>query len=195
MATQQETSKNTPKPSADGSKDAKPTRKSGKLLWIIVAVLVLAGAGGGVYAFLFQTPNEHKAPVQEPAVFVPLETFTVNLLPTEGVQQYLQVNVTLKISGRANEEAVKSRMPEVRNGILMLLSGKRANELLSSAGKEKLALDVGDAVRKLVEPAKPVEKSEVPAAPEASAAPAAEGNSGAQAPRQFEVLFTGFIIQ
>ena len=110
MATQQETSKNTPKPSPEGSKDAKPKRKSGKLLWIIVAVLILAGAGGGVYAFLFHTPNEHKAPVQEPAVFVPLETFTVNLLPTDGLQQYLQVNVTLKISGRANEDAVKSRM-------------------------------------------------------------------------------------
>lgn len=207
MAAQQETPKSTAKPAspdprkvdpkkasgAQGSEQAKPARKGGKLLWLVAAIVLLAGVGGGVSAFLLHTPNEDKAAVQAPPVFVPLETFTVNLLPTDGVQQYLQVNITLKITGQAGADAVKGRMPEVRNRILMLLSSKRANELLSTPGKEKLALQVGDAVRKVVEP-KDAAKGDAPAAAEPSAAPA-DGSAQAQAPRPIEVLFTGLIIQ
>jgi flagellar FliL protein len=117
----------------------------------------------------------------------------VNLLPTDGVQQFLQVNVTLKVKSQAAADAVKGRMPEVRSGVLMLLSGKRANELLSTPGKEKLALEVGDAVRKVVDP-KNAAKAEAPADTQPAAAPA-DGGAEAQPARPFEVLFTGFIIQ
>jgi flagellar basal body-associated protein FliL len=84
-------------------------------------------------------------------------------------------------------------MPEVRSRIVMLLSGKRADDLLSTNGKEKLALEVGGAVRKVVAPGKDPAKAEAPAAEAKEAAP--EGSAEPLAPRPLEVLFTGFIIQ
>ncbi len=131
-------------------------------------------------------------------MFVPLETFTVNLLPTDGLHQYLQTSVTLKVGSQTTADAVKTRMPEVRNRILMILSAKRPNELMPSAGKQKLATEIGEAVHGMVERPKATEGTSGKAAATPVSAPAAEsaGTNGNDArPRPVEVLFTAFIIQ
>lgn len=211
MAAQQEPAKpTTAKPAkapdargahaADAKAEApKGERKRGKGLWIVLGALLLIAIAGGGSFFLLQGEGEAAAKPAEPAVFVPLETFTVNLLPTESIQQYLQVGVTLKVSGQAKADVVKARMPEVRNRILLLLSSKRPSELLPLTGKQKLATEVGHAVQEMLEPPKAA------AAAEATTAGAAEseskGAAAGEAPKTppastgVEVLFTAFIIQ
>ena len=177
-------------------------RKRGKLGFVVaILVVVLLGAGG---AGAVRRPVERRrgcgavAAEEEPTVFVPLETFTVNLLPTDGLHQYLQTNVTLKVTSQTTADAVKARMPEVRNRVLMILSAKRPNELMPVAGKQKLATEIGEAVHGMVERPKAAEGASAPAA-DAKGAPATEGASpngnGSRPQRPVDVLFTSFIIQ
>lgn len=201
MAAKPEAPKATAKP-GDAKAAADAPKKSGKLLWIIIgAVVLLLAAGGGAYAFLSKDGHSESAEAPpEPAIFVPLEAFTVNLLPADGMQQYLQVHMTLKVPGQTTADTMKTRMPELRNRILMILSAKRPAELLPVAGKQKLAAEIGEAVHGMVD--RP--KAAAPAAakggaPDGKGAPAAdaEGAKG-NAPRPgaaVEVLFTAFIIQ
>jgi flagellar protein FliL len=217
MAVQQEAPKTAAKPSkpsdpkapaaAKASGDpAKPARKRGKLGFVVaILVVVLLGGGGAGAYFLLPGEDESAEAVaakDEPALFVPLEVFTVNLLPADGLHQYLQTNVTLKVTSQTTADAVKTRMPEVRNRVLMILSAKRPNELMPVAGKQKLATEIGEAVNGMVERPKAADKNanESPApAVDAKGAPATDGASangnGSRPQRSVEVLFTSFIIQ
>ncbi|MGZ8231086.1 MAG: flagellar basal body-associated FliL family protein [Burkholderiales bacterium] len=177
--------------------DAPKTKgKGGKRLWLIGTIVLLLAAAGGATPFLLGGASDNASAPSQPAVFVPLETFTVNLFPADGLQQYLQVNVSLKVVNQTIADAVKARMPEVRNRILLLLSSKRAAELLSVSGKQKLATDIAQGVREMVEPRKdsaPVAQASVELAAEPKADTAAP--SAAAPSPSVEVLFTAFIIQ
>jgi flagellar basal body-associated protein FliL len=167
-------------------------------------LVILAAGGAGAFAFLSASESAEtagtEAAAEQPGVFVPLETFTVNLLPSEGLQQYLQTNVTLKVASQTTADAVKARMPEVRNRVLLILSAKRSPELLPVAGKQKLATEIGEAVHGMLERTKAADAaSGNTPAPSAQSAPAAQSTStsgnGSRPPRSVEVLFTAFIIQ
>lgn len=143
-----------PKPSPPAKADATPApppKKRGKLMLIIsFAVLVLAGGGGGAWYFLGTGARE--GPVQAKAkatIFLPLDVFTVNLISKEALPQYLQTAITLKLT-EDYAGLVKTRMPEVRNRVLMVLSSKSVKELLSPDGKTKLALEIADAVKTMI---------------------------------------------
>jgi flagellar FliL protein len=184
------------KPAAGGDK---PRRKSGKLVALAAVVIMLLAGGAGAFVVLSgeeaaQTSEAADAP-EQPALFVPLETFTVNLLPSDGQQQYLQANVTLKLVSQTTADAIKTRMPEVRNRVLLILSAKRPSELMPVAGKEKLASEIGEAIQGIV--ARPKAAEPAPSAtPAAATSAATSGNgNGARPSRPVEVLFTGFIIQ
>jgi flagellar FliL protein len=129
--------------------------KKGKKLVLIAGVLVLALGGGGAGAWYFMRPadkhdEEKTAEPEKPAQFLPLESFTVNLAGSDGAPQYLQAGLTLKLRHDAKIEAIKERMPEIRNRILLILSGKKASELLPVAGKQQLATELSETVREIV---------------------------------------------
>jgi flagellar FliL protein len=107
--------------------------------------------------------------VEQLPVFVTLDTFTVNLR-SEGDEQHLQTNLTLKVNDAAAAELIKLHMPEVRNRIVLLLSSKAASEILAAEGKKKLAADLVAEIKQ----------------------PFSEG--GAEQRIQ-SVLFTSFVIQ
>jgi flagellar FliL protein len=187
-------------PAAAAAKPAageeKPRRKSGKLVLLAALLILLVAGGAGAFVLLSadesdETTEAADAP-EQPALFVPLETFTVNLLPTDGLHQYLQTNVTLKLVSQTNADAVKTRMPEVRNRILLILSAKRPAELMPVAGKEKLATEIGEAVQGMMERPKAADAAQKATA---AAAPAATAGNGNGSRRPVEVLFTAFIIQ
>jgi len=131
---------------------APPPKKRGKLLLIVSLVLVLAGGGGGAAWFFMKPADPNAAAVAKPkpALFMPLEVFTANLAADEGQPQFIQVGLTLKTTEQETIDLVKERMPEVRNRILMVLSGKRGADLLPIAGKEKLATELATAVQAAV---------------------------------------------
>ncbi len=142
--------------------DTAPAAKGGKkkLIIIIAAVLVLVLGGGGAAFFMMKkAPVDGEeaaddgghartdAPVarakpkhdpKHPPTFLPLDPFTVNLADRES-ERYAQVAVTLEIDDAKTADELKLYMPAIRNNILMVLSHKTAEQLLTREGKEKLA--------------------------------------------------------
>ena len=183
------------KPAEEGAEA--PPKKSKKLLIIILAaVLVVVLAGGGAAFFLLKKSDhaededtteettkstkkkDKKKDKEAPPVFINLEPFTVNLIPETG-DQYLQVVLALELEDAHSEADLKIRMPKVRNNITLLLSGKKASELLPKEGKEKLAESLKEEINSVIESSSKGKKGE---------AVHAEGPVKS-------VLFTSFIIQ
>jgi flagellar FliL protein len=118
-------------------------------LWLIliVVLVVLLGAGGAAGWMLF---NKHSKPATgdktvadtaapkraEKPVFLDLDSFTVNL---EGGDRLLYVGMTLQLGDEATQEFLRAHLPQVRNRMLMVLSGQDADALITSDGKQKLA--------------------------------------------------------
>lgn len=117
-----------------------------------VALLLIAGVGGGAWFVLGARSHGSEKPAKEqhkpetPPVFLALETFTVNL-QAEDMQQFLQVNMTLQIADEAQAELLKANMPQVRNRLLLLLSSKKASEILTVEGKKKLSAEIVEQLR------------------------------------------------
>ena len=158
---QPKTSPNThtpPQPEADAVEAVAPKKKRSLLKIALLAILPLGGAGGGAWYFLqgapanaAHTPATIKAVAvkREPAkppVFVPLESFTVNLEHDDASSQYLQVGLSLKLTDETLVDAIKLHMPEIRNRVLLLLSSKKASEISTLAGKNELSAELKHAV-------------------------------------------------
>ncbi|MFP5407258.1 MAG: flagellar basal body-associated protein FliL, partial [Gammaproteobacteria bacterium] len=75
--------------------------------------------------------------------FLPLDPFTVNLAD-EGGERMAQIGVTLEVADSETETALKARMPALRNGILLQLSASQSSELLTLAGKQRLAARIAE---------------------------------------------------
>lgn len=184
------------------AKDAKPAegetaeapKKSKKLLIIILAVVLVLVLGGGAAAFMLMSGNqadEDEEHAEEPAkpakkakkkdapaappVFVNLDPFTVNLVPETG-DQYLQVVLSLELEDAAADLELKAQMPRIRNNITLLLSSKKASELLPKEGKEALAESLRNEINTVINPPR-------------------GKNAGAPEGPVVSVLFTSFIIQ
>src|ERR1700689_1899713 len=114
------------------SAPAAPARAGkGKLIVIVVLLLVLAGGGFAAWKFLIQKaddPSAEKLVAQQPPVFLPIDQFTVNLNP-EGGEQMLQTSFALKVTDQEVVEAIKLRLPDLRNQVLLLMSSKKAADL------------------------------------------------------------------
>ena len=131
-------------------------KKRGKLLKLLMIIVPIVGlAGGGGYWYLNQNKSRHAAEAKpqpaKPPVFVPLEAFTVNLQLEEN-SQFLQTVLTLKVSDNAVVDTLKLYMPEVRDRILLLLSARKASELLTVDGKRKLSIDIVQTVNHILAP-------------------------------------------
>jgi flagellar FliL protein len=127
----------------DEAVEVAPAGKSKKKLFVILGVLVILLGGGGAAAWFFtqggESHKEEKVEPAKPPVFLPLETFTVNL--QEG-EQYLQTDITLQVLDQAQVDAIKLHMPRVRSRLLTLLSSKYADELVTAEDKKKLAQEI-----------------------------------------------------
>lgn len=176
---------------ADGATEA-PPKKSKKLLIIIIAVvLVLVLVGGGAAFFLLKKGGDHSADDEVAAekesakkkhgkeaipVYIPMEAFTVNLVPETG-DQYLQVTINVEAEDAGVAEKLKIHMPKLRNRIMLILSSKKPSELAPREGKEQLAEEIKESINGIIGGGEP-----------------AKGKQAADEPIK-EVLFTSFIIQ
>ncbi len=138
--------------------------KSKKLLIIIIALVVaLAAAGSAAFFLLKGGGEEHEA--EAPAnhekakpklkkkdaaaapTFMPIDAVVVNLADP-GTVRYAQVGLTLQVQDAKTADEIKKYMPAIRSGILMLISRRTADELLSADGKAKLAEEILELVQK-----------------------------------------------
>jgi flagellar FliL protein len=170
-------------PDTDIEEAAPPAKKRRSLPKILLLLtLPLGAAAGGAWYFLQDQqpeaapkpgaakPATPKPVSSKPPVFVSLEPFTVNLQHEDSSAQYLQVGLSLKVNDAAFVDAIKLHMPEIRNRVLLLLSGKKASEISTPDGKKTLSTEL---TREIVQPL-------------AGSVPAQGLDS---------VLFTSFVIQ
>lgn len=79
--------------------------------------------------------------------YAKLDTFTVNL---QGLVQFLQASITLKLADPKTEELIKMNMPIIRHELLLLLSSKAAGQISSFEGKQKLMDETRRTVNKII---------------------------------------------
>jgi len=138
---------------------AKSGKKKKLVLIIVLASVLLLAVAGGAAVFLMKqkahaeeeaegdgtaAPPAHSATARDPKVvpvFVPLDTFTVNLADREA-ERYAQIGISLELDDSKTGDRIKLFMPAIRNNILMVLAHKRSSDLLERAGKEQLAAEV-----------------------------------------------------
>lgn len=133
----------------------RPKKKRSALKLMTVLVLLLGGAGGGTWYFLqdlepaappkagaAKAAPVNKAASSKPPIFLPLDSFTVNLQHEDASPQYLQVGLSLKVSEAKTIDEIKLRMPEIRNRVLLLLANKRASEISTSEQKRSLSTEL-----------------------------------------------------
>jgi flagellar FliL protein len=144
-----------------------PPKGKKKLVIIIAAVAVLLLGGGGGAFFMMKKKadaeaaaaeegeaEEHAEPAKKakkpeakkeehkgPPTFVPLDPFIVNLADKDA-DRYAQVGINLQLDDPKVGDEMKGYMPAVRNAVLLILSHKTSDELLTPEGKEKLAEEI-----------------------------------------------------
>jgi len=154
-------------PAAAPAEGEAPPKSKKKLIIIIVAAVLVLVIGGGAAAFFMMKSHadaeaaaeegedaEHAEPVKKakksepkkdenagPPTFVPLDPFVVNLADKD-VERYAQVGINLQVDDPKVAEQMKVYMPAIRNAVLMILSHKSAEDILSNEGKKKLADEI-----------------------------------------------------
>lgn len=123
--------------------------KSKKLIVIVAIVAVLAIVAAAAYVLMMQRQHNSAdgdegasatATVTVPT-FLPLDNMVANLSDPGG-DRFVQLGITLELADEKTASTVKQYLPSIRNGILMLVSQRTADELLAREGKEKLAADI-----------------------------------------------------
>ncbi|CNH38658.1 flagellar basal body-associated protein FliL [Yersinia frederiksenii] len=115
-------------------------------IWVILLVLiaVAATAGGGYSWWLLNKskPTTAKAAPVSP-VFMPLETFTVNLItPDNNLDRVLYIGLTLRLPDDTTRAKLNDYLPEVRSRLLLLLSRQSADSLSNEEGKQRLVGEI-----------------------------------------------------
>jgi len=174
--------------------DAKATGSKKKLFLIIgIAVaLVAISIGGTVVALKMLSPapeagkpdaaEEHAESTLAPAIYYEMKpSFTINF-NVNGRQRYLQASMTLLYRDPLLEELLKLHMPAIRNGLVMLLSGKDFDELQTTEGKESLREEALKIIREQLQK-------------EQEALTASGKNDEVSTANVEQVLFTNFVMQ
>jgi flagellar FliL protein len=180
------------KPPAEAAPTAAAKKNGKSRLIIILVVALLALGGAGAWFFMTQGAGDGKEDSwvsTEPPVFLPLAQFTVNL-QSEDEQRFLQVSMTLKLAEQAVVDAIAAQLPEVRSRVLLLLSSRKASELISLEGKTKLATDIAREIEIPITPAKAAKKRSVKATGKTDKTKAHRAQQ-----RVLAVYFTHFIVQ
>ena len=133
--------------------------------------------------------EEHAAPLRDPKTpptFLPLDSMVVNLADPGG-NRFAQLGITLQLADAKTGEEMKTYMPSIRNGILILVSQRTAEQMLRTDGKQALTQDIMAEISNVMG-----YDYERP-----GAEPAAQGKKKKKAaPSPLEgVLFSSFIVQ
>tara|TARA_Y100001947_G_scaffold157223_1_gene167063 strand:- start:1822 stop:2301 length:480 start_codon:yes stop_codon:yes gene_type:complete len=127
-----------------GTTMAESSGGSKKLLWVMIILVLLSSAGAAAAIYLVLDQRDSGEVQQQtieltPPVFTRIEPFTVNLADDRYGSRLLYTGITLRVGNEQSKTIIEEHMPQVRSRLLILLSGKQANELTSTEGKEELA--------------------------------------------------------
>lgn len=131
--------------SADGA--AGKPKKTKLIILVVVAVLLIGGGGGA--AWFFMAGSSKKSPDAakkedpgKPPIYVSLDRKTYNLPSADGEPHFLMLAVDIRVADQAVADRIKQLMPEILNGMLMLISSKTVEDLTPLEGKKKLSDDI-----------------------------------------------------
>ncbi|WP_163098297.1 flagellar basal body-associated FliL family protein [Acidithiobacillus ferrianus] len=134
-------------------------KKSGRgrfiLLMGTIAVLLTVVASA-VWWFVVRpvaapTPAQIAKEKLKNTKFIDLGSLVTNLQSADGSTHYIQVQIQLKTYDPAIAASVKSFMPEIRNGILMLLSAQHADKVSEPAVRDQLLQQIKQQVNTILE--------------------------------------------
>jgi flagellar protein FliL len=180
----------------------KEKASSKKLIVIGAIVAVLVVGAGAAWFVLGQKAAQGeqgggasaKAAVKAPPTFLPMENMVVNLADPGG-DRFAQIGITLELDEAKTADQIKLYLPSIRSSILVLVSQRTADELLTREGKEKLSTDILREVLKPLGYKLPKNRKAV------QEDPPPEDEDEEDAPRRpkplpvRQVLFSSFIIQ
>jgi flagellar FliL protein len=114
------------------------------VLLSVALVAVVAAAGGGYYLMNQReaaAPAAPAAAVPEKPIFVTLEPLTVNVR-SDGRPRFLHVGMALKVRDEQTKARITEFMPEVRSRLLLLLSNRPPESLVTTEDKARLAEEI-----------------------------------------------------
>jgi flagellar FliL protein len=123
----------------DEKEGKKPKKSKFKLIITAVAVLLLGGGGYFGWSMYKQKGNEAKTETEEEkkvSVVHPLQSFIVNLADKKGMgKRYLKVTIEVEVENENNRLKVENNTAQIRDTVLLLLSGKQITEIDTMEGK------------------------------------------------------------
>jgi len=90
-----------------------------------------------------ETPEQVEVAEEEPQVkpIFPLKSFIVNLAGENG-KRYLKIKMDLEIAKEELNDDIRQRIPQIRDGIMMILTSKRYEDIKDTEGKIALRQDI-----------------------------------------------------
>jgi flagellar FliL protein len=152
--------------------DAKPKKSPLMLIIIALAALLVIGGAAAAYFIFFKAPVDEEVEVahgekadkkkddhgkkkddkekhaDEP-VNVDLEPFLVNLAEPKA-KRFLKVSVTLQIKNEPTKAEVEKKLANIKNDILLLLSSKTIEDIITMEGKIRLKEEMMIRITKIV---------------------------------------------
>ncbi|MEQ8604431.1 MAG: flagellar basal body-associated FliL family protein [Marivibrio sp.] len=155
----------------DGGAPKKKVSGKKLILFIVLPILILAGAGAGVYmsglldpllgvggeeqaAEGEAAPEEAQAEAAAPGHYLPLDEMTVTLRSTGGRARFLKLQLTLELEQAADEERVQAVMPRIIDNFQVFLRELRVEELEGSQGMYRIREELLKRVNQAASPVK-----------------------------------------
>ena len=124
------------------SSEAGEEKRSGKLVWIIVAAVNVVLIGGGAFFFLSRKPAEAAAhapptPASTAGPMLKLDPFIANLNEPDG-NRYLKVTLAVEMVDEVALAAADKQLIKLRDAVLMFLSSLGVTDTQGAEGKEDI---------------------------------------------------------
>lgn len=150
---------------SDGPQRKLPIKK---ILIIVLPILLLIGAGAGLYFTgvldsLLGMANNSEAPKAEaqpqpkavqPAVFMDIPEMLVNLQSTGRKQSFLKIRVAIELEAVTDQPRVEQVMPRIVDAFQVYLRELRVEDLQGAAGMHLLREELLTRVNAAVKPVK-----------------------------------------
>ncbi|MGB9682398.1 MAG: flagellar basal body-associated FliL family protein [bacterium] len=113
-----------------------------KKLVIIIAIVAII-AVGGVFVVLQFVKKGDTTPKKVEPVLVPLnKEILTNIAQNGGGFHYIKVSIVLEVTDRNAAKIVDSNIPMIRDEIIAVFKGTRADELSTPGGVEQVKLRI-----------------------------------------------------
>lgn len=124
-----------------------------------VAVVVGSSVGSSMYVATYvvehtagathEEKTESTDDAEHPPIYVELDPFIVNFMQ-DAALRYLQLTVQVMSRDNTVVESINSHMPEIRNALILLLSGHSYADLVTREGKEAIREQIKSEVNRIL---------------------------------------------